>query len=156
MIADFVQRFTGSKCLCMDCGCVYNSANLNIDIKEGRNNPYGDMVCPRTDCGGELIEVDELLIPAVWMLNQKGYMTESCCSGHYTSRDCRTYIKFENGIDIPSVPDGFTKDNRGGHVVIESFISSGKPDLKDFYRICDNAKALAHWAESLHDIDDAV
>lgn len=154
MIADIVRKNTGSRYLCLGCGAVYSSARINTDAVCSADNLCGDMDCPKTDCGGELIEIDELLIPAVWMLNQKGYMTESCCSGHYASNSCRTYIKFEVGIDVPSVPDGFKKERIGGHVIIESFISFGKHDLKGFCQICDSAKILAQWADSLPDIDD--
>lgn len=154
MLTDFKQRFTGSKFLCLDCGAVYNSVNLNIDARITEDNPYGDVVCPKANCEGELIEVDELLIPTIWILNQKGYMTEDSCSGHYTSDRCRTYIKFECGIDVLTVPRGFTKKKYGDNVTIESYVSFRKPDLNDFYKICDNAKELARWAESLPDIDD--
>lgn len=148
MVADY-QRYNGSKWLCRECGAVYDSAGLNINAER---NAYGYMACPKSDCDGELVEIDELMIPTIQILNQKGYFTEYCCSGHYTSYDCHTYIKFADGIDIPSVPHGFNKDKDGKHVVIESHISFGKPGLTGFYKICDNAKILAKWAYSLHSI----
>lgn len=142
------MRYNGSKWLCLGCGAVYDSARLNIDAEY---SAYGYMACPKADCYGNLVEIDELMIPTIQILNQKGYITEFCCSGHYTlSNNCRTYIRFEDGIDIPSVPNGFKKENVGKHVTIESFISSGKPGLTGFYKICDNAKILAKWANSLH------
>lgn len=132
-----------SKYLCLDCGEVYDSCNLNI------NELLEEVWCPKTNCCGTLIEIDELLIPTIKLLNDKGYYTEFCCSGHYTGQHPRAYIKFREGIDIPTIPKGFTKEIHNDCVLIESITPLRKPTFKDFYAICDNAKILLKWANSL-------
>jgi len=60
--------------------------------------------------------VDELIALPVQILNRKGYTTEGCCSGHLhfstdiydKPKDLLTYISFQNGITLPSLPPGFT------------------------------------------------
>ena len=132
-----------SKYLCLDCGEVYNSSNLNI------NELLEEVWCPKSNCCGTLVEIDELLIPTIKLLNDKGYYTQFCCSGHYTGQHSRTYITFDEGIDVPYVPNGFKKETYNNHVLIESNTPLRKPTFKDFYRICDNAKTLLKWANSL-------
>ena len=53
--------------LCLDCYEVYNM-----------NLPY----CPKPSCNGHIIEVDELMLATIMLLNEKGYCTQFCCSGH--------------------------------------------------------------------------
>ena len=133
----------GSKYLCLDCGEVYDSRYLNT------NELFEDIWCPKTTCCSTLIEIDELLIPTIKLLNDKGYMTKFCCSGHYTGQHPRSYITFYEGIDVPSVPNGFEKNMFNGCVIIESSTPLRRPTYKDFYKICDNAKTLLKWANSL-------
>ena len=54
--------------ICMECYEVYNA-------------PFG--YCPKVTChGAEVVEIDELMMPIIVKLNQKGYCTDYCCSGH--------------------------------------------------------------------------
>lgn len=68
--------------LCLDCFEVYD-----ILLK----------YCPKKSCQGKMVEVDELMLPTIILLNQKGYITEYCCSGHIN--DCYPYILFDNYIN---------------------------------------------------------
>ena len=132
-----------NKYLCLDCGEVYNSFGLNI------NELFDEIWCPKTNCCGTLIEVDELLIPTIKILNNKGYITKFCCSGHYTGQHPRAYITFYEGIDVPSIPNGFKKEMFNNCVCIETTLPFRKPTIGDFYKICDNAKTLLKWADNL-------
>lgn len=138
----------GSKYLCLNCGEVYDSSGLNI------NELMESVWCPKTNCCGTLIEIDELLIPTIKILNDKGYFTKFCCSGHYTGQHPRAYIVFQEGIDIPFVPNGFKKEFFNNCISIESITHLRKPTFKDFYEICDNAKILLKWANKLPYIDE--
>ena len=40
------------------------------------------MGCPKSSCNGAIIELDELMIPAIQRLNNIGFDTAFCCSGH--------------------------------------------------------------------------
>ncbi|MBQ4523365.1 MAG: hypothetical protein IJA10_10530 [Lachnospiraceae bacterium] len=133
------------KYLCLECGEIYNSEQLNL-------NPFlEDILCPKSSCSGYLIEVDELLIPTIKLLNDKGYITNYCCSGHYSNHSPRCYILFAEGIDIPNTPKRFKKVKLGDCLSLESLYSSKGKSYRDFYEICDNAKTLLKWAISLPD-----
>ena len=49
----------GSKYLCLECGEIYDSDWLN------NNELFEYIQCPKTNCIGTLIEVDELLLPTI-------------------------------------------------------------------------------------------
>ena len=72
--------------LCLECGEVYNHWFPN------------DMVrCPKSNCNGPVVEIDELMIPVIWHLNNFcGFDTRFCCSGHLheDSRVFGAYINF--------------------------------------------------------------
>ena len=38
--------------------------------------------CPKKSCDGDVVEIDDDLVPVIVELNEKGYITEYCCSGH--------------------------------------------------------------------------
>lgn len=51
----------------------------------------------------KLVEIDELLIPTIFLLNRKGYITEFCCSGHI-DEPYGGYVAFKEPIfqNIPT------------------------------------------------------
>ena len=71
--------------LCLDCYEVYRMGL-----------PY----CPKATCNGDtIIEVDELMLPTILLLNQKGYCTEYCCSGHAYEGYYSPYIVFDSFLN---------------------------------------------------------
>lgn len=143
------RKRLGSKYLCLDCGEVYDSSRLHI------NELFEYVYCPKTNCDGTLIEVDELMIPIIQILNDKGYITKYCCSGHYDGHHPNAYIMFEDWVELPSIPKGFKKDDDcSGHVVIRSTLPPRTPLLDDFKSICNNAKILLDWAVALPYCED--
>ncbi len=48
--------------------------------------------CPKVNCHCDVVEIDELMLPAIKILNQKGYITEYCCAGHVYDDGCTTYV----------------------------------------------------------------
>lgn len=101
-------------CLC--CGEIYKEPPRRF------SDEYGEYACPKASCYGSVIEVDELILPVIAELNRKGYYTEYCCSGHYYERNIASYIMFEEGIALPSLPDGWKLDtdtfkNRGRYCI---------------------------------------
>jgi len=77
-----------SKILCLHCYEIYEKERINFD------NYLEFNFCPNVNCDGAIIEVDEMILPTIKLLNQKGYMTEYCCSGHYGRDISSIYIKF--------------------------------------------------------------
>lgn len=51
--------------------------------------------CPKTSCYGYVEEIDDLMLPTIILLNQKGYCTKFCCSGHTYDKACYPYVAFD-------------------------------------------------------------
>lgn len=84
--------------LCLNCYKVYNQKTI-------KNN-----ICKVKNCHGDIVEIDELFTPVIAELNRKGYKTRYCCSGHYAESSPDSYIYFEDGIQLPSLPEGYRYD----------------------------------------------
>lgn len=70
--------------VCMDCYEVYD-----MELK----------YCPKATCGGtEVVEIDDLMMPIIIELNQKGYCTDYCCSGHSYNYSA-PYVAFNRLIE---------------------------------------------------------
>ena len=66
--------------VCLECNEIY------VDKMER---------CPKASCGyGPVVEIDELMIPTIIALNDKGYETSYCCSGHFYDKCSAPYIAF--------------------------------------------------------------
>lgn len=54
--------------------------------------------CPKIHCIGNIVEIDELMIPAVIKFRKTGYETTFCCQGHIEDvyNWCDTYIAFSD------------------------------------------------------------
>ena len=86
---------------CLTCGEIYDDKLLSLKVDDWN-------FCPKASCIGRVIEVDELMLPTISELNNKGYYTCNCCSGHYYSNggdNC--YIMFNDGVKLPNLPKGF-------------------------------------------------
>lgn len=86
--------------LCTNCKTIYNNSQLN-----DKNADYSVYYkkCPNAQCEHTLIQIDEIMIPTIMMLNEKGYETKFCCSGHFYRDVIDCYIKFtEEVINIIS------------------------------------------------------
>lgn len=70
--------------LCLDCYETYKTDLSN---------------CPKTSCNGHIVEIDELMLPIIMLLNQKGYITEHCCSGHIYDDCCYPYVIFDSYLN---------------------------------------------------------
>lgn len=83
---------------CKECDSVFN-------LSEDYVRDHED--CPKAGCWGELIQVDELMLPMVRILNRKGYETQYCCSGHVNDPGSLTpYLCFQAGAN--PLGDGIT------------------------------------------------
>ena len=68
--------------VCMKCYEVYHT-------------PLG--CCPKVACNcGEVVDIDELMMPIIVQLNQKGYCTDYCCSGHSYLDYSSPYVLFSS------------------------------------------------------------
>lgn len=74
--------------LCLECFQVYKNSY-------GLNNSLDYLACPKMECEGEVVEIDELMLPIIITFNAKGYYTKYCCSGHLFSM-CSPYVFFDD------------------------------------------------------------
>ena len=128
--------------LCLNCFEVYSN-----EYKYDRRD-YN--FCPKLGCDGEVVEIDELMIPVIKTLNEKGYCTEYCCSGHYGDGYTNTYIKFSEWVELPEeLPDGFVYEERG-NVIRKNYVDNLHPNQK-YIEILNTTKDLIEWADNLPD-----
>ena len=125
----------------------------------------------------DFIDIDEWIAPTIQVLNQKGYTTRFCCSGHPlndnwlfidTSKEkgyyesgnfVRSYIMFEEGITLPSLPHDFTSTQNTSaprpRLVIEKIHPVTSAFENQFFekarRILETMKELYEWALELPD-----
>lgn len=137
--------------LCLNCYEVYdetiqNVAPIQYGIREYR-------MCPKNNCNGEIIEVDEMLVPIIIELNKKGYSTEYCCSAHtYDDENCvNTYIMFSKGYKPETVPKGFTLEtpNYNNNICLRKFYVKIKDKLKLHKQIMQTMIDLSNWVKKL-------
>ena len=128
--------------LCLNCFEVYSN--------EYRYDRRDYNFCPKLGCDGEIVEIDELMIPVIKTLNEKGYCTEYCCSGHYGEGYTNTYIKFSEWVELPEeLPDGFVYEERG-NVIRKNYVDNLHPNEK-YIEILNATKDLIEWADNLPD-----
>ena len=128
--------------LCLNCFEVYSN--------EYRYDRRDYNFCPKLGCDGEVVEIDELMIPVIKTLNEKGYCTEYCCSGHYGDGYTNTYIKFSEWVELPEeLPDGFVYEEQG-NVIRKNYVDNLHPNQK-YIEILNTTKDLIEWADNLPD-----
>ena len=95
-------------CLCTKCLTGYDRELVVYQ------NWFKHNTCPKLDCGGEMVYIDELIYPTILLLNQNGYTTEFCCSGHMKEDSIQCYILFAQETSdkiiqsFPVFPEGWT------------------------------------------------
>ena len=145
--------------ICLNCHEVYDN-NLKFDHTSEYN------FCPKSNCDGDLIEIDELFIPVIIELNKKGYITKSCCSSHTYKSYMNSYISFYEDIELPSLPKGYKYDKdmyphdnwdkvgRNGMDCIRIVFDKGNKDNIELSReIYENAINVLDWVKGLPDIN---
>lgn len=114
--------------------------------------------CPKRECLGQVADIDELILPAIILLNEKGYFTEYCCSGHFHSgTSTSAYILFDQSVkqvDVPALPKGFTFDTRNQNLVCIRRELRAK-DRYDLHRKAVEASVdVLEWVKSLPEMPD--
>lgn len=131
------------KKMCLSCFKVYAPT---------RKTPCGN-------CGSNLVKIDELYIVIIKILNQKGYKTTYCCSGHTYEKLPQSYILFREGIKLPFLPEGYVIDYEA-HTIFESskeiteirrdfYLCSYENEVELQKDILKSTLAVLEWAKSL-------
>lgn len=123
--------------LCLNCYEILEKAK-HLRYIPYKNKVGGYYICPK--CQGEIVEIDDFILPTIILLNQKGYKTLHCCSGHSNENVSNCYIKFDESIQLPSIPKGFRKSNNTIRKMFEN------PELS---QIVETAVDLLKWANNL-------
>ena len=140
--------------MCLSCWDVFDREVL-------RSGMSGEMWCPKRSCNQEVADIDECLIPAIRALNEKGYYTVSCCSGHFWGNGqagwTNQYVRFQESVkenDLGKLPDGFSMDiNDNGNLTIRREFQND--DLLGLHmEILKSSVSLTEWARELPDINE--
>lgn len=133
--------------VCLECGEIYTE-------KMER--------CPKASCYGEVAEVDELMMPIIIKLNDKGYITDYCCSGHFYDRNVPyilfSYLVFEifdedelrklfEGLPDPWYID--EGDANNGYFCIRARMLDGMSDVEALRYITDLNIKLLEFVDTL-------
>ena len=141
--------------LCPECGRMIPTEYIAYQYKQAKDKDDSwkwGMKCINEECNGKMFECDEELIIPIEILNQKGYATRFCCSGHLYEKVCRGYIAFANGVELNSVPRGWHVDEKDkelfdGPIIRYKFSESVMPKRR--HKIHRKINALIRWAEDL-------
>ena len=131
--------------ICMGCNEMYDVQFLIRVNRDGY-----DYICPKKGCDGSVIELDELIAPTIIELNNKGYYTRYCCSGHwYSNEHTATYIAFSNKDCVPDeLPEGFKLYKSGETIRLSN--DEAFDDLVERFRHINEVNViLLEWAKKL-------
>jgi hypothetical protein len=88
--------------------------NICLKCSEVFNKEHNFNKCPKLECGGKVIWVDDLYVEIISILNAKGYETLECCSSHIYNWDMEeplsAYISFNDYYDFKDIPENFIKE----------------------------------------------
>ena len=102
--------------------------------------------------GENSFEVDDLIAPAISMLNKRGYVTAWCCSGHaeHEERPIYAYISFWFGETPPEyLPKGWYWEEDG--LMQHEYENNERKALSD--EIAWVMADLTTWAEGLPNLN---
>jgi len=125
--------------------------NVCLEILFDGIIPKIEGVCPKVDCNGVLVEVDEVIAPAILLLYSKGYKcVEDSCSGHAHIPSSTLYIRFSEYSLIEDCPHGFELLYEGTSILIKKTIES-TDILQRQVAIFEAILHLREWAVNLDD-----
>lgn len=134
--------------MCPKCKNIFKSDYLMPTQDEYGNISY---YCPNAKClDTKLFEVDELMARPIQILNQKGYKTRFCCSGHsyekYEVTGNIPYIMFDGLYKFPNLPKKWSQDFRTDFSRKFDKITTLQTNCRDKYIYMRN---LEHWVDKL-------
>lgn len=128
--------------VCLECFEIYKDSLIFDALSDYQ-------FCPKYSCLGEVVEVDELMLPIIIELNKKGYHTKYCCASHYYERPIDSYIMFADNIKLPSLPKNYVLENDMNTIRYSVSNRGNISNYKFFDIINKNANQLLKWAKSL-------
>ena len=132
--------------VCMYCGETYDKSKVSFY----EDNEWNQ--CPKNNCDGYLLDIDEEILPQIILLNNKGYSTQYCCQGHMDSSVTRLYILFENIYYFDDLPNGFVEEDTTGSRTCISFEPTSKNKRIKYNELTKARIDLYNWINQLEDI----
>lgn len=126
-----------------------------IDLSTHRNEWWDDYICVHCNELSAGIQIDELILPTISILNQKGYKTKFCCSGHPLDGNPESdtvnnfYIFFDKGCEPSKAPKNVDVEYDLGGVIYRKIFSSDVDYFRIFELILDFNKQIYKWAKKL-------
>ena len=97
-------------------------------------------------------EVDDKIAESIIKLNNKGYETAMCCSGHPDEKEITPYVMFTRFVSygIEYIPFGWIVDERFKELVIRRFFTDEEKEIFTKEQLVDiAARELDNWVDSL-------
>ena len=103
--------------MCPCCYKIYKSSSLRVlHSKDG----IPHYLCPSISCahsGTDLVELDDPIAKYISQLNELGYRTKACCSGHNYDYYLDIYILFVREYKFDYLPEDWEYDNRDKKII---------------------------------------
>ena len=102
-------------------------------------------------------EVDDKIAESIIKLNNKGFETAMCCSGHSDEEDIIPYVMFTKFVSygIEYIPHAWVIDKRFKELVIRRFFDDEEKEMFTKEQLIDiAAKELDSWVDSLPDFEN--
>ena len=97
-------------------------------------------------------EIDDKIAESIIKLNNKGYETAMCCSGHPDEEEIIPYVMFTKFVSygIEYIPCSWVIDKRFKELVIRRFFDDEEKEIFKKEQLIDiAAKELDSWVDSL-------
>ena len=99
-------------------------------------------------------EVDDKIAESIIKLNNKGFETAMCCSGHPDEEEIIPYVMFNRFVSygIEYIPCSWVIDKRFKELVIRRYFTSEEKEIFTKEQLVDiAARELDSWADTLPD-----
>ena len=97
-------------------------------------------------------EVDDKIAESIIKLNNKGFETAMCCSGHPNEEEITPYVMFNKFVShvIEYIPFTWVIDKRFEELVIRRYFTSEEKEIFTKEQLIDiAARELDNWADTL-------
>ena len=102
-------------------------------------------------------EVDDKIAESIIKLNNKGFETAMCCSGHPDEEEIIPYVMFNKFVShvIEYIPFSWVVDKRFEELVIRRYFTSEEKEIFTKEQLVDiAARELDNWVDSLPDFEN--
>ena len=97
-------------------------------------------------------EIDDKIAESIIKLNNKGFETAMCCSGHPDEKEITPYVMFTRFVSygIEYIPFGWVVDERFKELVIRRFFTDEEKEIFTKEQLVDiAARELNNWVDTL-------